>query len=266
MSENLKRNEILNKMVYSYSSVSGFETCPLMFEYQYFYKVQRLPNYFAQLGTLAHEIMEKYFREELEIFELSNEFKDKYDEVVTFPVPSSLGEKFVDKTMEEMRLFFSTTTFDRNKYEVLCMEDKYVYEKDGIKIVAKPDLIIRNKETGEVILLDYKTSRYKKDSHSGYAQQLSLYKAIFESVKGIKINRMQILYFKESSKVRGEDRRIYGRFIDLEYNENILDEFMEKISLIKQEKEWVAKPDQFFCSFLCSARGVCDVKERTFGI
>ena len=265
MTENPKREEILQNMKYSYSSVSGFFQCKLAFVYNYFYRVQRAENIFAQIGTVSHEVMEEYMAGNIEVFELEQYFRDKYAEKVTCSAPSMLGQKFEESTIEKMTKFFSTTDFDRESYEILCMENKYEHVLDGdIKLVVKPDLIVRRKTDGKVILYDYKTSSYKKDSHAGYAKQCSLYKAIFEIVTGIHVDEMKILYFKETVKPRGKPL-IYGRFIDLEYNENILEQFISDVKAIRAEKEWSASPDEFFCNNLCSARIMCDVKEKVFG-
>jgi len=266
---NEAQEKILKDMVWSYSSVGAYKQCPLSFQFMYLYKIQRANNIFAESGSAAHDVMEKIFSKEIEVFEAEHAFLEAYKKFVTCSPPPQLGQRYEENTIQKMRLFFSNLDIDVDDYEVLCMEDKYNYEVEDIKIVIKPDLIVRRKSDGKILLWDYKTSLYKKESHEGYAKQCSLYKRIYEEVTGNKIDEMSILYFKETSKVRKTKEKdgyvVYGRFIDLEYIPEVLETFVEDVKKIRNESVWDANLDEFYCQSLCSARKVCDFKEKHFG-
>lgn len=259
--------EILKNMTFSYSSMNAFKTCPLSFKFSYLDKVKnRDGNIFSDLGNLAHYVMEQYFKGEVEVYELDKLFKDNYDKFVTYNAPTALQRfNYEENTKDKMLKFFNNTDIDNSIYEILCMEDKVNYEIDGIKIVIKPDLIIRRKSDGRVILWDYKTSNYSKDSHAGYAYQCSLYAKIYEIVNGIHVDEMNILYFKETVKPRGKPL-IYGRFISLEYDENVLEKFVSDVKDIFNAETWKANLDDFFCQNICGFRnGTCKEKEDRYG-
>lgn len=253
---------ILNNMVWSYSSMNAFKTCPLSFKFSYLDKVKnREGNIFSELGNISHFVMEEYFKGNVEVYELDKLFIDNYDKFVTYNAPTALQKfNYEENTKDKLLKFFNNTDIDNLAYEPLCMEDKYLYEIEGIKIVIKPDLIIRRKADGKVILWDYKTSGYKKDSHAEYAYQCSLYAKIYEIVTGTHIDEMNILYFKETVKPRGKPI-IYGRFVPLEYNENVLERFVSDVKKIFNAETWEANLDDFFCQNICSYRnGTCEEK------
>ena len=259
------KEEILKNMVYSYSSVNGFSTCKTMFKLTYLDKVKRVGNIFSEFGTAAHNVMEKLFSNECEVWDLNELFLDLYKETVVTPPPASLGQKYEEGMLDGLSKFFSTTNLNVDNYEVLCMEEKLEYAVDDINIVVKPDLILRRKSDGKVLLWDYKTSGYKKSSHEGYAYQCSLYAKIYELVKGIHVDELTILYFKETVKPRGKDL-IYGKFVNMVYDESVLDIFISDVKKIRQEKAWDATPDQFFCCNICSVKTACEAKEHFFGV
>lgn len=259
--------EILKNMTFSYSSMNAFKTCPLSFKFSYLDKVKnREGNIFSELGNISHFVMEEYFKGNVEVYELDKLFNDNYNRFITYNAPVALQKfNYEENTKDKLLKFFNNTDIDNLAYEPLCMEDKYLYEIDGIKIVIKPDLIIRRKSDGKVILWDYKTSGYKKDSHADYAYQCSLYAKIYEIVTGIHIDEMNILYFKETVKPRGKPM-IYGRFVPLEYDENVLERFVSDVKDIFNAETWEANLDDFFCTNICSFRvKTCEDKINRYG-
>jgi putative RecB family exonuclease len=266
MVQSEKDKEILKNMVYSYSSVSSFDTCPLSFKLMYLDKMKRESNIFGELGNATHSTFEAYFRDEAEIFELKELFLDNCKKQVKTPAPDSLLKyNYEENNINLISEYFSHTELDKSKYEVLCIEDKIEYEIHGIKIVIRPDLIVRRIEDEKVLLFDYKTSKYSKDSHAGYAYQCSLYKYIFEIVRGIHIDEMWIIYVKEKTKKRGQEPKD-GKTVELLYDEKVMNRFLYDVSGILAERDWKANLDQFFCNSLCSVRKSCKQKEYTFGI
>ena len=254
-------------MVWSYSSMNSFKTCKKMFFLSYIEKNKnRDGNLFACFGNLAHFVMEEYFKGNVEVYELDKLFKDNYDKFITYNAPVALQKfNYEDNTKDKLLKFFNSIEIDNLAYEPICMEDKIEYEIDGIKIVIKPDLIIRRKSDGKVILWDYKTSNYKKESHAEYAYQCSLYAKIYEIVTGIHVDEMNILYFKETVKPRGKPI-IYGRFVPLEYDENVLERFISDVKDIFNAETWEANLDDFFCQNICSFRnGTCEEKALRYG-
>lgn len=80
---------LLDAMDWSYSRVSSFDQCPRMFDLTYLQCMDRVDNAFAQWGSLAHSLLERYFRQQVELWDLSGLYEKEYARAVTerFPFP-----------------------------------------------------------------------------------------------------------------------------------------------------------------------------------
>lgn len=74
---------ILDNMVWSFSSVNSYCTCPYAFKLSYIDKKEKVNNAFAEFGSFVHSLLEKYFKGEIEFFELSQMYESEYDSNVT---------------------------------------------------------------------------------------------------------------------------------------------------------------------------------------
>jgi CRISPR/Cas system-associated exonuclease Cas4 (RecB family) len=253
INENTNKNEKLKTMAFSHSSVNGFKQCPLMFKMTYFEKHEKKQNIYAQWGNLAHFVMESFLTGKIEVWELDTLYKDKYNDFVNVPAPVPLS-KYVQPTIEKFEKFFREFEMDLDEYEILSVEEKFETMIEDVKIVVKPDSILKRKSDGKIILYDYKTSSYKKESYESYCKQVSLYAAIYKMVTGRVIDECYILYLKD------------GREKEVELDYNVVDEFTSTVKEIREEEDWEAKPEEFFCRNICSVRDSCEVKARKFGI
>ena len=74
---------LLDAMDWSYSRVSSFDQCPRMFDLTYLQCMDRVDNAFAQWGSLAHSLLERYFRQQVELWDLSGLYEKEYARAVT---------------------------------------------------------------------------------------------------------------------------------------------------------------------------------------
>lgn len=81
------------------------------------------------------------------------------------------------------------------EYEVVLAEQEMTFEHDGLTFMAKPDLVLRHRESGDLLYLEYKTTSSIKEqwmSSWQYAVQVhSTVKAI-EATLGEKVERVII--------------------------------------------------------------------------
>ena len=106
---------ILSGVRFSYSSTTTFENCKYSFKLAYLDLVPRENNFYGEYGTLIHECFEKFFRGELEAYELSGYYRSTYDKVVVDPAPVppvGLDEKYRKQGQD----FFDTFSFEKEKY------------------------------------------------------------------------------------------------------------------------------------------------------
>lgn len=62
MSADNKNNDKLDNLVWSFSKVNNYNRCPHGFKLTYIDKVPQIDNAFAEYGSFAHSLLEKYFK------------------------------------------------------------------------------------------------------------------------------------------------------------------------------------------------------------
>jgi hypothetical protein len=253
---------IIDNIRFSYSSTSTFDNCAYSFKLTYLDAVPRENNYYAEYGLLIHECFEQYFSGNLEMFEISHYYRDNYDVIIKSPPQTSeLGQRY----KEQGQHFFDNFSFDKSDYCVLLSEDKIDFEIDGIKIVAKPDLLLRNKETNKVTLYDYKTAApFRTDKRTGkeiadkkklegYYKQIFIYAYAVRNHKGIPIDEIAIWFPR------------LDRTVTIPWTQEKEDEAMRwldsSIKKIKAEEIFAYNnSNPFFCENLCSVRKYCEYR------
>lgn len=248
---------ILDNMCFSYSSVNSFVTCPHMFLLNYLKNEDRVNNFFSDFGLLIHEILEKYFRNELEIFELSQYYENNYASKVISPpppYPPNMAESYYKNGLN----FLNNFSFDKSEYDVISIENKIKTTYIDSELVIKPDIVLKNKETGIVTLMDYKTSNPMKGKKldekkiEEYRKQMYLYSYFINHVTDIKINNIKLWFIR------------FDKWDEFDYNENdaikVVNWFYNTINKIKQEENFSPADlikNKYFCDNICSFRNTC---------
>lgn len=254
--------EKINNMVWSFSRVNS-SSCLYSFYLQYIEgmdKDELAENAYAQFGTVCHQTLEKFLKGELTIFDVADYYEQQYPEIVTCDFPANkykdLGEAAYMAGLE----YFQNLNFDFDKYEILGVEKEYLFDVGPYHFKGFVDALYRDKETGEIIIRDHKTSSFK------YLKDGSISKTnreVFDHYK-----KQELLY---SIPVMEEYGRVDwltwnmirdGKIIKIPFNEEELNETKEwaisQIQKLEQELLWL--PDtsnSYFCNTLCSARGHC---------
>jgi hypothetical protein len=255
---------IIDGIRFSYSSVSTYTTCPYSFKLSYIDVKPRENNFYGQYGTLIHECFEKYFSGEIESMELSQYYRENYSRVVDIPAPTTpfgLGEKYKLQGQD----FYDMFSFNKDDYQVLLVEDKIDFSFNSSLMVAKPDLILRDKATGKTVLFDYKTATpYRTDKHTGkeiadtkklkgYYKQMFLYAYALRTERGVPIDEITLWYTRLNRQVTIPWA--------LSKEEESLAWFEENIAKIKEDEEFsfnISNP--YFCNNLCSVREYCEYR------
>lgn len=256
---------IINQIRFSYSSLTTYETCPYSFRLTYLDKCDRTDNFYGQYGNLIHDTMYQYFAGNLDSFELSGYFKDNYVERMS-AIPPAYPTGMEDKYKESALEFFDNFDFDKSKFDILMNEEKLEFEFDeGVQFIAKPDLILFDKEKGNFWLVDYKTSApYKIDKRNGketvdnkklegYYKQMYIYTYALRNYKFIPIDSIVLWFTRPNRKV------------SVRWNENDeekaiawLHKIVKKIKT--DEKFAYDNSNAYFCNQLCSVRESCEFR------
>lgn len=248
---------VLDSMVYSFSSVSSFNTCALGFSLTYIEAEDRATNFFSDFGLLCHRTAEAYFRDEITIEEMPQYYMDNWTEFVQSPCPpypQGMEENYYNQGLS----FFQNFKFNKDDYEIIYIEEAIYAEYHGIKLVVKPDLILKEKSTGKHILVDYKTAKIKGTKAlkakqiDDYLKQFLLYVNFLWWERDVKIDEIQIWFLR--------DQKVEIIPVDPYKIGDVLAWFEETIAKIKKEEEWLpnlSKENEYFCSQICSMRTRC---------
>ncbi len=221
-----------------------------MFKKSYIDCLSKTNNAFAQWGTFGHTLLEKYYRGELEFYELSQAFRDGYDKNVTLRFPPNNYVNLNETYYESGKRYFDNFEGDFGDCEILGVETKVETEVGGYRFIGYIDLIIQD-PNGDIFICDHKSkSIFKsKKERREYLHQLYLY-AIYRYEK----------YGKYPTKLIYNMFRV-GEFETEEFDIKELEKtktwFTDTVKEIYKDKEFKAKPSDFFCNWLCGVRHHC---------
>jgi len=266
----LKPEEIkkkLDDMEWSFSRIKTADSCDFGWYLQYLSglkKEELAPNAYAEFGTVVHNTCEKILKHEIDIFDAVDYYISKFNEIVVTPFPSNAHADLREKAYQSGLDYFSNLLFDFDRYEVLGVEKECHFKVGNYPFVGYIDALYRDKETGEIIIRDHKTTSFK------YLKNGSLSKTSLPAFEGYK--KQEYLY---AIPVIEE----YGKVDYLSWN-MIRDRKEIKIPFVQEEfeetKEWAIAniqriydellwlPDEsnsYFCNVLCSVRSYCPYRK-----
>ena len=255
--------EILDKMRWSFSSVNSFNNCKRCFYLTYINKKSRLQNAFAEWGSFGHSLLERYYKGELEFFELSQEYLDGYEENVREKFPPNaycdLGERYFEAGLTYFNHFEGLP----EQYVVLDVEAKITTKVGDYPFVGFADLIIKDTNDDGIIIIDHKSkSKFKNEAEqNAFLRQLYLYALYVKEKYGVYPKELRFNMFRANQEVavpfNEEDfvaaQQWFIDTVDAIYHEQ---KFLDKI--IESEKGLKGfKKNDFFCNELCGVRESC---------
>jgi CRISPR/Cas system-associated exonuclease Cas4 (RecB family) len=246
---------IVENMIFSFSRLSSFYNCAYCWKLSYLDCIQGEQNFFSEYGTLLHGVIEKFCKNEAEIYELPSIYEEEYSKVVKHKAPPN---KFVDlnesyynqglKYLEEFEGF--------GEYEIVATEKEIYFEINNIKIKGYIDLLVKDKE-GNLHIIDHKSSDVKSknsDKAKEYWKQLYLYSIpIFEEY-GVYPKQLHINAFRKQ------------QWFTIDFDEKQVEEVkkwvVDTVDKIKKETKFAPLSSGYFCNFLCGYRDFCEYKPR----
>lgn len=243
---------LINNMTWSYTRLSSYAQCPHEWFLQYVEELKGDNNFYAEFGKFCHIILEKYAKGELALFELVDYYDSHFDEFI--------GEGYGDqrdkyKTLG--RLYFENIDLDLDKYEILGIEKKCDFQLNGNTFTGYIDLLLKDKQTGEILLIDHKSSEYpmgkkgkikkaEEQKFIGYKRQLYLYSLQVFNEYGVFPTKIGWNYFKS------------GQWLIIDFDKKEYEEALEwakqTILEINEDEEFRPNQDWFYCTHLCRFR------------
>lgn len=185
---------------YSFSKLKTFYNCKLYYYMHYYDKsLQEESHGTSEFGSFVHEILEKYAKGELEIYELLPYYKEHYSQNVVSSFSLKMSENF-SKDMAQ-RYYESGENFLENfsgfDFDILDAELQFDLPYSNLFFLnGKIDLIARKDE--DIYLIDYKSKgNWKsKSEKEEYSKQLYLYAWAIKQIYGVFPKKMAFYMFR----------------------------------------------------------------------
>ena len=232
----------------SFSEYSTFQQCPHKWFLNYVLKIPSDSSEELIFGSALHDTIETMLTDK-NLMRLSRDmnvvesiFKDHLKKQISDINDINLLKKMQESwaaptfTKQAKALLQELNIHTRFKnYEFVDTEIKLdgmpIVERDDIIITYKGyiDLVLRNKENGRYLILDWKTSRKpwdinKKEQDKNFYTQLKLYKHFYSLKKEIQIDKIDLAFYNlPRDDARGQKQ--YDKIINKEEINDFIDIF-----------------------------------------
>jgi len=256
--------KLIDGMTHSFSRMSVYDSCPYEYYLEYLENDPDRPkqdNFYAENGSACHTVFEELLNKKISL----NDAGEKYSELFS-EIEEQTRESIMDSTFEKCMDYIVSLQPLPEKYEILGVEKRLKFKIDHYKFVGFADLILRDKETGEVILVDHKSSKhfFKKDGVTplknteeeflSYKKQMYLYAKGIKDCMGLQVDKIVWHHFKDGgalSVIPFKQEELDGT----------IDWVIETIAKIKADDEFPPKLSHFRCQELCPYRSTCEYLE-----
>lgn len=247
-------------MTWSFSRLNSFGQCKYGWYLHYLEGNIDEGSFFSEFGTVGHKVLEAYEKGEVNIFNITDYYMYMWHETVLHDAPYNayvdLNEKYYNLGLD----YFNNIDLNLDDYEILGVEKEVRFEIEGYEFVGYIDLLLKNKITGDITILDHKSASIKilksgKVSKSDqehfleFKRQLYLYsRKVIEEYGPVKYLKWNM--FKDRTE------------ITIPWKQEEYDEAAEwainTIHQIESEEEWEPNPEErYFCDNLCGCKQLC---------
>lgn len=249
----------------SFSQYSTFSTCPRMYKHQYIDKLsESSANIHTIFGTSVHFVIQHYLSvfygvskkqagelnlDKMLLDSLKEEFtKEKEKMSEGTPCTQLELEEFFGDGRRILEWFVKHVDklYTKTGYELVGIEVPLNYEiKPGVHFIAFVDIILREIGSGEIVIIDLKTStsgwnKYQKEDKIKNAQIL-IYKKFYSDLFGVSMPNIKVEFQIMKRKLPEESPYPIPRIskhIPANGKPSVMkayDEFMEFINIVFDE-------------------------------
>ena len=260
-------------MVWSYSRVNSYYTCPYMFKLTYLDHASKTGSSFGEWGSLCHSIYEDYAKGNLAIYELGDTYDERWNEYMLTDFPPSRGGTMASNYYNRGKELFDTFEGFPEHWEILAVEQKAMLTIHGRQFVGYIDLLVRDKRDEKLIVIDHKSkSKFvNAEELEHYTFQLYLYALWVYETYG-EYPKQLIFNMFRTGKEEVEPFTEHGLNKAIDWFTTTIDkiytdvDFWDKIEL---SYEAANKPlssfknTDFFCNYICGCRSDCIRSQHT---
>ena len=257
-------NFLIDTMTFSFSRINY--SCLYEFYLHYIQCNSSENSFFSQYGTFAHKILERYANGELGLFDLAGYYEDHFDEEVWMDAPyiknGDLKENYFYKGLE----YFENLQPFLEKYNVLGIEKEVRFKVGDHDFVGYIDLLLRDKETGEITILDHKSGSVKLLKNGTVSKSQKEQEHFLEFKRQLYLYSLPIL--EEYGRVDYLCWNLFkdGNILTIPWNKKEFAETIvwagEQINSLYDVEEWSPKSEasdkDYYCRNLCGQREICE--------
>lgn len=252
---------LIEDMVWSYSRIESFDSCPYKFFLKYIYGCVEKEQFFATYGSFIHKLIERYYRGELTKDGMLTEYLTGFKENVRGTIPKeSTVLKYIKDGTDYLR------GFEPFGYNMVDVEQRVDYTIDGYKFVGYIDYL--GERDGEYYIVDNKSRALSPRSGKAkptasdreldkMLRQLYLYSAAVKQKYGKFPKSLCFNCFRTGSFIEEP-------FRDEEYEKTVA-WAKEKIEEIKKCDDFRPCVNYFSCLYICGLSDECEYSEIEFG-
>lgn len=262
----MKNNDfVIDTMTWSFSRLTAFDQCKYGWKRHYIDCEDGENNFAAENGLAVHQTLEEYLNGKVDVWDLPAVYDSKFNALVVHDAPYNKYANLAEKTYNECYEYFENFQGLDPKYEVLGVELQENFKIGGYNFVGFIDVLLRDKETGEITISDHKSHVYKfkkngelskseLSSFENYKKQLYLY-AVSVLEKYGRVDYLRWNLFRQQ-------RDLIVPFKQEEFEAAKL-WALDIIERIKAEEEFpeLNTPD-YYCQNLCDYREECKSRRK----
>jgi len=235
---------LIDGMVWSYSRLNTYTTCPREFKLRYLDALPSADNAFAEFGTICHEILASYYNGILPAESMGTLFASRF-EGLHFPY-----KKLQDSYRTTGKCIFDFYVDPFSGASVIDVEQKTKTKIEGLRFIGVMDLVL---EKDGLQIVDHKShAPFKTEAEkTAYSRQLYLYALLAKARYDIYPTKLTFNHFR------------HGTQYDIDFSMNDMNHATEWVlrtwDKLYADTEFAATPpSDFYCKHLCSARHHCE--------
>ena len=249
--------------VYSWSNINSFhqaeigEGCYYAYYLQYIKREKGIGNFFSELGSIVHDMLNKIHNEEIFEWDIENELIKRINNM-EYEAPFPAKKSYIDPIIQ---FFEDGIDVQFKDYVILSTEDKASIDLNGVKFFIKPDLMAEH-EVKRLVVGDYKISKpYVGETLQHNIQQLYIYSEYMNQLYDMYPDYLVYWYLREPFSFREYFFEFNKK--DLERTKYFILSTIEKI---EKQTEWKPKCEEvdgskwFFACQLCPFRNNCEYR------
>lgn len=185
---------------------------------------------------------------------MAEEYRAGFREAITQPFPP-FPRDLEDKYFNAGLAYFDSFAGFEDGWEIVDSEKKFSVDIGGYQVVGIIDLIMKNPETGEFMVIDHKSkslTSMRKELDT-FLMQLYLYAMYIKETYGVWPSILRFNMFKE------------GCNIDEPFREAMVEEtkkwVLDTIHKIEQTTDFEVSQSSYFCRWICSALDACPARD-----